>query len=352
MVMTTSIGISVFPEDGKTSEELLKNADLALYQSKNSGRNSLHFFSPQLKYRAILELQIEEELRNALRNDAGLTLYYQPIFDLKTGQVTKLEALIRWQHPQYGLLTPDRFIAIAETNGLIAELDNWVLRRACHDLAQLSSLGGENLRVAVNCSAPSLVREELPAEVENALHSAGVIAQRLELEVTENALMGNINNTPLILRQIRALGVTLSIDDFGTGYSSLAYLKRLPLDTLKIDRSFIQSIPTSTQDMEIVQGIIIMAHTLHLSVVTEGVETRQQYEFLQQHGCDFIQGYLLSRPVPLEELQRLLQSLNHPLPCTLDTRSSRGLCLEDHPSKSAGGFAELTSTEAIHTTHS
>ncbi|MDP9655489.1 UNVERIFIED_ORG: diguanylate cyclase (GGDEF)-like protein [Pseudomonas putida] len=310
MVMTTSIGISLFPEDGKTCEELLKNADLALYQSKGSGRNGLNFFSANLKTRATLELQLEEELRHALREDTGLMLYYQPIYDLKTGQVSKLEALIRWQHPVHGFLVPDRFIAIAEANGLIAELDNWVLRKACEDLGELSRQGCADLKIAVNCSPLNLAREELADEIEYALRAAGVEPHRLELEVTENALMGNIANTLVLLRQIRALGVSLSIDDFGTGYSSLAYLKRLPLNTLKIDRSFIQDIPKATQDMEIVQAIIVMAHTLQLQVVTEGVETFEQYQFLEEQGCDFVQGYLLSRPVPLTELLPVLNEIN------------------------------------------
>ena len=315
MVMTTSIGISVFPQDGITSAELLKHADLALYQSKGNGRNNLTFFSPNLKTRASLELQIEEELRNALNEDTGLFLHYQPIFDLKNGRVAKLEALVRWQHPEHGLLGPDRFISIAEANGLIAELDHWVLRKACHDLAALSRQGWQHLGIAVNCSARNLVRVELADEIESALRTSGIAAHRLELEVTENALMCNLSSTSQLLRQIRALGVSLSIDDFGTGYSSLAYLKRLPLNTLKIDRSFIQDIPTSSQDMEIVQAIILMAHTLHLQVVTEGVETTQQFEFLNQFGCDFIQGYLLSRPVPFEALQEILEQLDkRPVP--------------------------------------
>jgi diguanylate cyclase (GGDEF)-like protein len=310
MVMTTSIGISLFPEDGKTCEELLKNADLALYQSKGSGRNGLSFFSAHLKTRATLELQLEEELRSALRGDRGLMLHYQPIYDLKTGQVSKLEALIRWQHPVHGLMAPDRFIAIAEANGLIAELDYWVLHKACEDLGELSRQGCEELHIAVKCSPLNLVREDLADEIEHALRVAGVAPHRLELEVTENALMGNIAHTLEVLRQIRALGVSLSIDDFGTGYSSLAHLKRLPLDTLKIDRSFIKDIPQAPQDMQIVQAIIVMAHSLHLQVVTEGVETFEQYAFLERHGCDFVQGHLLSRPVPLSELHPVLDEIN------------------------------------------
>ncbi|KRP46244.1 diguanylate cyclase (GGDEF) domain-containing protein [Pseudomonas libanensis] len=315
MVMTTSIGISLFPDDGQTCEELLKTADLALYQSKDAGRNSLHFFSSNLKNRAFLELQLEEELRAALRARSGLVLFYQPIFDMKLAKVTRLEALVRWQHPQHGLLAPDRFIGIAENNGLIAELDHWVLRQACHDLSLLSDRGYTELTMAVNCSALNLARDELADEIEAALRFAAVAANRLELEVTENALMGNISSTLALLRQIRALGVSLAIDDFGTGYSSLAYLKRLPLNTLKIDRSFIQDIPRSRADSEIVQAIIGMAHTLHLQVVTEGVETQEQFELLLKHGCDYIQGYLLSPAVPFNEIIGVIQgiALRNPL---------------------------------------
>ena len=315
MVMTTSIGISLFPDDGQTCEELLKTADLALYQSKDAGRNSLHFFSSNLKTRAVLELQLEEELRAALRARSGLVLFYQPIFDMKLAKVTRLEALVRWQHPQHGLLAPDRFIGIAENNGLIAELDHWVLRQACHDLSLLSDRGYTELTMAVNCSALNLTRDELADEIEAALRFAAVAANRLELEVTENALMGNISSTLALLRQIRALGVSLAIDDFGTGYSSLAYLKRLPLNTLKIDRSFIQDIPRSRADSEIVQAIIGMAHTLHLQVVTEGVETQEQFELLLKHGCDYIQGYLLSPAVPFNEIIGVIQgiALRNPL---------------------------------------
>ncbi|VVN86385.1 putative signaling protein [Pseudomonas fluorescens] len=316
MVMTTSIGISVFPEDGTTSEELLKTADLALYQSKDGGRNSLNFFSSNLKTRASLELQLEEELRNALRNQKELVLHYQPILDLRKGKVTRLEALVRWQHPVHGLLAPDRFIGIAENNGLIAELDNWVLRQACADLSWLTEQGHPDLSMAVNCSALNLARNELADEIEYALRSSGIAASRLELEVTENALMGNISSTLILLRQIRALGVSLSIDDFGTGYSSLSYLKRLPLNTLKIDRSFIQDIPKSTTDMEIVQAIIGMAHTLHLQVITEGVETAQQLELLIKHGCDYVQGYLLSAAVPANEVSALIIALDQHNPLT------------------------------------
>ncbi|MFI8479584.1 putative bifunctional diguanylate cyclase/phosphodiesterase [Pseudomonas sp. NPDC078700] len=306
MVMTTSIGISMFPEDGNTPDELLKHADLALYQAKGSGRNQMHSFNSQLKSRASVELLLEEELHNALRNDEGLQLFYQPILDLHSGKLSKLEALVRWQHPQRGLLSPDRFIGIAETNGFIAELDNWVMRRACCDLARLADEGHAQVKIAVNCSALSLGRKELIQEVSDALLNFSVPAQRLELEVTENALMGNIEQAVGLLHELRTQGVSLSIDDFGTGYSSLAYLKRLPIDTLKIDRSFIQDIPSSYEDMEIVQAIIAMAHSLKLKVVAEGVESPEQLNFLRNLRCDSIQGYLISRPIPMQQLLTFL----------------------------------------------
>ncbi len=343
MVMTTSIGIAVFPRDGSTTDELLKHADLALYQSKGNGRNRANFFNPALKTKASLELHLEEELRNALREETGLQVYYQPIIDLRTGHVAKLEALVRWEHPQHGLLTPDRFIGIAEANGLIAELDNWVLRRACKDLGALRLDGFERLIIAVNCSALNLAREELGDEVEDALRQADVAPGRLELEVTENALMGNISNTIVLLKHIRSLGVSLSIDDFGTGYSSLAYLKRLPLDTLKIDRSFIQDIPRSPQDMEIVHAIIVMAHTLQLKVVTEGVETPAQLEFLSQYASDYVQGYLFSKPQPLERLLPMITQMNQREAASLwpATLMLQDRLLEDNEPRSLDLFSDL-----------
>ncbi|WP_312772687.1 putative bifunctional diguanylate cyclase/phosphodiesterase [Pseudomonas rhodesiae] len=342
MVMTTSIGISLFPDDGQTCEELLKTADLALYQSKDAGRNSLNFFSSNLKTRATLELQLEEELRSALRTGTQLVLFYQPIFDMKLGKVSRLEALVRWQHPQHGLLAPDRFIEIAENNGLIADLDHWVLRQACHDLSLLTDRGYTDLTLSVNCSALNLERDELADEIEDALRFSGLAANRLELEVTENALMGNISSTLALLRQIRSLGVSLAIDDFGTGYSSLAYLKRLPLNTLKIDCSFIQDIPKSTADMEIVQAIIGMGHTLHLQVVTEGVETQSQFELLHGLGCDFIQGYLLSPAVAVSVIIGVVQGIERRNPLhRMRAAASKESALLKEPSASRSGAGSI-----------
>jgi diguanylate cyclase len=313
LVMTTSIGISLFPQDGNTTDELLKHADLALYQSKGSGRNVVHFFNPHLRQKASFELQLEEDLRQSLPQGTDLLLYYQPIIDLHTGELSKLEALVRWKHPHHGLLTPDRFIAIAEANGFIAQLDDWVLAQACRDLRYLSEKGYAELRVAVNCSALNLSNDLLPGRVEQILNDTRCPPQRLELEVTESALLSNINRAIGLLESIRALGVSISIDDFGTGYSSLAYLRRLPLNTLKVDRSFIQDIANSSQDREIVHAIIAMAHALHLKVVAEGVESTQQLSFLQERGCDQVQGYLFSKPVPLDELISRFQPNERPL---------------------------------------
>ena len=309
MVMTTSIGISLFPDDGNSAEELLKNADLALYQSKGKGRNSFHFFSEDLRSRASMALHLESELRKALREGQGLELFYQPIFDLRSGQVVRLEALVRWRHPHHGLLSPDAFIGIAEANGLIAELDGWVLRRACLDLVELEKHGHERLRIALNCSALNLKRESLVDDIAQALAETGVRPQRLELEVTENAVMLNIDSAIKVLNSIDALGVSLLMDDFGTGYSSLAYLKRLPLNTLKIDRSFIQNTSPAPYDMEVVKAIIAMAHTLGMQVITEGVETQEQYEMLKQYGCDYAQGFLLGHPVPIAQLREVLDQV-------------------------------------------
>lgn len=305
MTMTTSIGIALYPRDGNSCEELLKHADLALYQSKGNGRNTLHFFSEHLRSKVNLELELEEELRQALKTGSGLHLHYQPILELGNARITKVEALIRWQHPRLGLLAPDHFINIAEANGFISELDAWVLHQACYDIHQLGPAYCD-LHVAVNCSALNLSHDNLPDEVEQALDTSGLAAQRLELELTENALMSNVTQALGLLQRIRQLGVAISIDDFGTGYSSLAYLKRLPLDTLKIDRSFMLELPNSHTDRQIVQAIIGMARPLNLQVVAEGVESAAQLELLRQLRCDFIQGYLLSKPLPLDDLRCFL----------------------------------------------
>ncbi|MCU1716450.1 putative bifunctional diguanylate cyclase/phosphodiesterase [Pseudomonas sp. 5P_3.1_Bac2] len=301
MLMTTSIGISVFPQDGDTVEELIKHADLALYQAKNAGRNTLHFYSRSLTQKASQELQLEEDLRQAITKGEQLQLYYQPIIDLPSGQMVKLEALLRWQHPQLGLLSPERFIGIAEANGFIDQLDAWVLHQAASDLQRLTEQGYGTLKITVNCSAMNFASNQLPERIEQVLSQAQS-NQRLELELTESALLTSLDKAINKLQRIRALGVSIAIDDFGTGYSSLACLRRLPLDTLKIDRSFIQDIASSVQSREIVQAIIVMARALNLRVVAEGVEDLAQLQVLQEQGCDQVQGYLFSKPRPLSHI--------------------------------------------------
>lgn len=307
LVMTLSVGISLFPNDGGHAEELLKHADLALYQSKGNGRNVTHFFSPHLKTKATQELQLEEELRKALWDDE-LVLYYQPIVRLDHGGVEQVEALVRWKHPVHGLLAPDRFINLAVANGLIGALDAWVLRHACKDLRRLHDLGFVDLRVAVNCCASNLSRDSLVEEVQRTLENAGLPARFLELEVTENAVMANIGQAIPLLNRLRELGVSLSIDDFGTGYSSLSYLRQLPVDALKVDRSFIRDVPQSLGDGEIAQAIIAMAQKLHLKVIAEGVEYPQQLAFLRDNHCELAQGYLFSRPLPYCALVEFLEA--------------------------------------------
>jgi len=306
LVMTTSIGISLYPRDGGCCEELLKSADLALYLSKGNGRNTYSFFDETLREKISLQLELEAELREALVEERGLQLYYQPILDVASGHLDKAEALIRWDHPRLGLLAPNFFLGVAEANGFIEELDAWVLKRACRDLADLTAAGLTDLRIAVNCSALSLSNDALPGQIAWRLDDHRLSPRRLELEVTENALVKNVQPTAELLQRIRDLGVTVSIDDFGTGYSSLAYLKRLPIDTVKIDRSFITGLVEGNADHQIVQAIIGMARPLKLKVTAEGVEHLEQLRLLCALGCDFIQGYHISRPVPLAQVPEVI----------------------------------------------
>ncbi|QLF93807.1 EAL domain-containing protein [Pseudomonas sp. ABC1] len=313
LVVTTSVGISLYPHDGTCAEELLKNADLALYQSKAGGRNGAHFFDPQLKQKASIDLQLEEGLRQALQQGEELELFYQPILGLQSGRLVKLEGLIRWHHAQHGLLTPEHFIPVAEANGFIDLLDEWVMRQVHMDMQRLDQAGHTGLYVSLNCSALNLGSGNLPQRIEEVIGSDQALRQRMELEVTESALLSDIGNAIEQLKRIRATGVRVSIDDFGTGYSSLAYLKRLPLDTLKIDRSFIQDLASCSQSREIVRAIIGMAHALRIEVVAEGVEHEDQLNILHEASCDQVQGFLFGRPMPLAEVLEKFPPNAHPL---------------------------------------
>ncbi|GLZ85045.1 putative signaling protein [Metapseudomonas resinovorans] len=303
--VTASLGLSLYPQDGETHEELLRNAGLALGHCKENGRNRWQRFSADLELRAHENLTLEQDLRRALNEDA-LEVHYQPIVASDASRVVSLEAVARWRHPLHGMISPGRFVTIAEQHGFIAELDTWVMRRACRDLKELHDAGHRDLRVAVNCSALNFSNRNLPLVLGIELQRSGLNPRALTLEVTENALMGNLNSAVEILEAIRALGVSISIDDFGSGYSSLAYLRRLPVDTLKVDRAFVRDIPAEENDMAITAAIIAMAHKLQLKVVAEGVETAQQLGFLRENNCDLIQGYLFSRPLPLANLKQWL----------------------------------------------
>ena len=303
--LSASIGYTYFPDDGTRSDELLRDAGIALGWCKKNGRNRSQRFSLELAGEAQMDLRLEQDLRQALDQD-GLQVYYQPIVRADTGAVEALEALVRWPHPIFGMISPDRFVGLAEQCGLIAELDTWVMRRACQEVLNLHG-HGYRLRVGVNCSALNLSDPGLPSRVDMALRSAKLSAAFLTLEITENALMGNLVQAADSLQQIRELGVKVSIDDFGTGYSSLSYLRSLPVNALKIDRSFVRELDANRQDQELAGAIIAMAHKLQLRVVAEGVESLKQVALLRSQQCDLLQGFWFSRPLPMAELREWLK---------------------------------------------
>ena len=310
--VTASLGLSLFPRDGDSGELLLKYADIALYEAKGEGRNAYRFFSPEMNAQAHGRLRLENDLRRAVER-GELELHYQPQLDLALGEVCAVEALVRWRHPVRGLVHPNAFIPMAEETGLVLGIGEWVLNEACRQVAQWQREGLTDnvtpLRVAVNISARQLQRAGLDAAVRRALALSGLPPGCLELEITESSVMLDPLHAQSVLQSLRDLGVLLSIDDFGTGYSSLAYLKRLPLDRLKIDRSFIGGIPTDSDDAAIVETIIVMTHKLGLRVIAEGVETLEQRLQLVNQGCDEMQGFLLAHPVPAEDLPPLLKRL-------------------------------------------
>jgi diguanylate cyclase (GGDEF)-like protein/PAS domain S-box-containing protein len=301
---TPSIGIGLFPGDGEDTDSLMKNADTAMYHAKALGRNNYQFFTASLNQAAAERLQLEGSLRRALEREEFL-LHYQPQVDAGSGVIIGFEALVRWRHPELGMVPPDRFIPIAEDTGLIQPLGEWVLRAACAQLSAMRQQGHDTLRMAVNLSARQLRHVDLPALVGAVLAENGLAGPDLELEITESTAMYNPQATILVFERLRAMGVRLAIDDFGTGYSSLSYLKLLPIHALKLDRSFVKDIEADANDAAICNATIALAHSLGLEVVAEGVETEAQYEFLRRLGCDLIQGYYFSKPLPADELARL-----------------------------------------------
>jgi diguanylate cyclase (GGDEF)-like protein/PAS domain S-box-containing protein len=304
--VSCSIGIAVFPDDGTSAEALLMHADIAMYRAKEIGRNKYQFFEPALNTKTQARLRIEGALRNALARDEFL-LHYQPQVDLKTGRIVGAEALIRWEHPEFGMVVPAEFIALTEETGLIVPIGAWVLRTACAQNKAWQAAGLGNLRMAVNLSGIQFAQPDIVQTVAAALHESGLDPACLEIEVTESIVMRDVEGTIATMHQLKALGVQLSVDDFGTGYSSLAYLKRFPIDVLKIDQSFVRDIATNPDDATIVVSIIALAHNLRLQVIAEGVETRAQLAYLRRHECDEIQGYYFSKPVAAAAIARALQ---------------------------------------------
>jgi diguanylate cyclase (GGDEF)-like protein/PAS domain S-box-containing protein len=301
-----SIGISVFPDDGADAETLVKNSDIAMYRAKERGRNNYQFYTAALTANAVERFQLETALRQALDRDE-LLLYYQPKVSLADGKPYAVEALVRWRHPELGLVAPDRFIPLAEDTGLIQPIGVWVLRTACKQMKQWLDQGLPLEHVAVNLSGVQILRGGIVTTVWQVLQETGLAPQHLELEITESVIMEHAEETIRVLDELRELGVTLAIDDFGTGYSSLSYLKRFPIDTLKVDRSFVQDIPDDANDAAIIRAVIALGRSLQLDIVAEGVETAEQQAFLLQEGCATAQGYLFSKPVPASWITESLQ---------------------------------------------
>jgi len=297
IVATASIGISLYPDDGQDAESLLKNADAALYRAKDRGRDTYQIYTAAMNASALEQLALESAFRKALAQ-GELLVYYQPIVDLGTGRIHAVEALLRWRHPQLGVVRPADFINLAEITGLIVPVGQWVLRTACAQVLAWHALGRSELKVAVNLSARQFQQPDLAAQVERALADSGLSPRHLVLEIAESHAMLDAEATARALYDLRSLGVGLAIDDFGTGYSSLSYLKRFPLDSLKIDTSFVRDLPGDPDDAAIAAAVIELARTLKLEVVAEGVETEDQLHFLAARRCDLAQGHLLCPPLP------------------------------------------------------
>jgi len=306
LFVTPSIGVTLYPFDDRDVEGLLRNADIAMYHAKELGRNNYQFYTAELTARAHKRLTLAGALHRAVKHNE-FTIYYQPIVDLNSGLVTAMEALLRWQHPEWGLMEPAQFVPLAEETGLIIPIGEWVLREACRQARAWQLAGYPDLRVAVNLSARQFQQKNLIAEITSALRESGLDPDYLELEITESAIMQNTETTIAVLRDVADLGVQLSIDDFGIGYSALSYLKRFPIDTLKIDQSFIRDIPRDADDAAIASAIIAMAHALGIRVIAEGVETQEQLAFLRARRCSGVQGFYFSKPLPAEDVLALLK---------------------------------------------
>ena len=304
--LTSSVGVAVYPGDGTEPDALLKHADIAMYRAKETGRNNCQFYTPLMNERALERLRLEGALRSAIEHDE-FVLHYQPQVDLGTGRIVGMEALLRWQHPEMGMVPPGRFIALAEETGLIVPIGAWVVQTACRQNKAWQRAGLGTLRMSVNLSARQFAQHDLVASIAAVLQETGLDPGCFEVELTESLVMTDVERAIETLDSLHQLGVYLSIDDFGTGYSSLSYLKRFPIDILKIDQSFVRDISVDPDDAAIVVSIISLAHSLRMGVIAEGVETIEQLTFLQRHGCDQMQGYYFSRPVPADAFEQLLR---------------------------------------------
>jgi diguanylate cyclase (GGDEF)-like protein len=304
--ITSSIGISVHPEDGRDADTLMKNADTAMYRAKEHGRNNYQFYTPSIHTKGIKRLQMETMLRHALERDE-FVLYYQPRVSTRTGELLGVESLVRWIHPELGMIHPMEFIPLAEDTGLIVQIGETVLRKACSQRKKWTESGLPPFRISVNLSPRQFRQMELPEVIQKVLKETQIPPAQLEMEITESAAMQDVNYAILMLRVLKEMDLTIAIDDFGTGYSSLSYLKRLPIDVIKIDKSFISGIKPGSDDAAIAQAIIVLGHTLKLSVTAEGVETTEQHAFLKEQQCDEIQGYLIGKPMSAETFEEWLQ---------------------------------------------
>lgn len=303
--ITTSIGITMYPADGQDIDGLLKNGDAAMYCAKGEGRHTYAFFKQSMNAMAIERLTLENDLRKALVRGEFM-LYYQPILDIRTRNIVGMEALIRWRHPGRGLVAPGEFISVAEEMGLIVPIGEWVVYAACAQNKIWRSQGLKPIRVSVNFSTQQFRQKDLIRDLSQRIKDSGCDARFLEIEITESIFMDDVETNIQKIHELKEMGIRLALDDFGTGYSSFSYLKNLPLDSIKIDRSFVKDINITMGGTAIIRAIIAMAHILKLDVVAEGVETEQQVSFLLDEGCDFMQGYLLSPPVPAEEASKFL----------------------------------------------
>ncbi|HWC66023.1 MAG TPA: EAL domain-containing protein, partial [Thermoanaerobaculia bacterium] len=306
LFITASIGISLFPRHGEDRESLVKNADIAMYRAKQEGRDNFQFHTSQHTHDAIRRLALETDLRKAIDRDE-IGVYFQPLVDTRTGGIVGAEALARWPHPGRGLLRPSEFIPVAEETGLIVPLGARILRTACERM-RVWHAEGRRLRLSVNLSARQFHQKELAAQVDAVLRETGLAPETLELEITESIAMQNVAASVVALRALKDLGVRITIDDFGTGYSSLSYLKKFPIDTIKIDRAFVQDVCSDPNDAAIVRAAIVMAHELKIDVIAEGVETADQVEFLRRRECHVMQGFLFSEPVPADRFDGLFWS--------------------------------------------